>query len=139
MQYVKERKGVAKVVKKGEKDFDLDRKRDDESIIDVESLRDPDYQVNKKQITFFDTGDIPLLMQVDAATSSSQWENEGEVHLKLPKHIDNKAKYWRRLALTQVPKDPKMQVWWDMEAEHADIVKDLAYDERKLGLHKDEL
>lgn len=37
------------------KAFDLDRKRDDESIIDVQSLKDPDYQISKKVISLFET------------------------------------------------------------------------------------
>ena len=49
MQYIKPRVGIAKTNStKNEKAFDLDRKRDDESIIDVQSLKDPDYQIGKK-------------------------------------------------------------------------------------------
>ncbi len=45
MQYNKNRtKGIAKKNNTGtEKEFDLDRKRDDESIIDVQVLKDPEY------------------------------------------------------------------------------------------------
>jgi hypothetical protein len=37
------------------KAFDLDRKRDSDNIIDLELLSDVDFQLNKKNITFFDT------------------------------------------------------------------------------------
>ena len=58
MQFQKDiTKGVSKnqKAKQNQKDYDLDRKRDDESIIDVKILKDADYQINKKEIEFYDT------------------------------------------------------------------------------------
>ena len=59
MQFLKNTtKGLSKIEnaeESKEKSFDLDRKRDDISIIDVQSLKDPDYQISKKIITFYDT------------------------------------------------------------------------------------
>jgi len=80
-----------------EKAFDLDRKRDDESIIDVQSLKDPDYQINKKAITLFDSDEIEMLYDVDFSKAKYKWEGEGEVHLIMPKSTSNKVKYWKQL------------------------------------------
>ena len=58
MQFQKDiTKGVSKnqKAKQNQKDYDLERKRDDESIIDVKILKDADYQINKKEIEFYDT------------------------------------------------------------------------------------
>lgn len=87
MEYQKDRKGVAKKENAlDEKEFDLDRKRDDESIIDVQSLKDPDYQVKKKEITLYDTGLIELFRAVDSSAYKELWENDGEVILTIPKN-----------------------------------------------------
>jgi hypothetical protein len=83
-----------------EKEFDLDRKRDDESIIDVQSLKDPDYQISKKEITFYDTQDVDLLMEVEPTKFYQKWENQGELHLKISKSKNNRAKYWKNLEMS---------------------------------------
>jgi hypothetical protein len=97
MQYTKDPNvGVKKKNEDSkEKAFDLDRKRDDESIIDVQSLKDPDYQVHKKVITLFDTDEVELLHKVDFEKATYKWEGEGEVHITMPKSSENKVKYWR--------------------------------------------
>ena len=140
MQFIKNStQGVSKNEEaKNEKMFDLDRKRDDESIIDVQSLKDPDYQISKKTITFYDTDEIELLWHIDDKASTFKWENDGELHITMPKLKSNKVQYWQRLEKTPNTTQ-KVQVWWDMKDEHVDNVEDLAVDERKAGLHKDEL
>ena len=130
MQYLKPRVGIAKnnSTTNKEKAFDLDRKRDDESIIDVQSLKDPDYQISKKQITFFDTQTINLLHKVVPTASSSKWNGEGEVHLTLRKSTENRLKYWTQLEET---KSNNTFIWWEMKEMHQDAVDDLKMDEAK--------
>lgn len=92
MQFMKDiTKGVSKNqrAKQNQKDYDLDRKRDDESIIDVKILKDADYQINKKEINFFDTDQIELLYKVDPQRSSFLWDNNGVVQIKLRKADGN--------------------------------------------------
>ena len=130
MQYLKPRVGIAKnnSTTNKEKAFDLDRKRDDESIIDVQSLKDPDYQISKKQITFFDTQTINLLHKVVPTASLSKWNGEGEVHLTLRKSTENRLKYWTQLEET---KSNNTFIWWEMKEMHQDAVDDLKMDEAK--------
>ena len=139
MQYNKNiTKGIAKrnLNAGQEKEFDLDRKRDDESIIDVQLLKDPDYQVSKKEITVYDTLDVELLMDVVPEKAWQKWDNQGELHLRLPKAATNRAKIWKQLELSPNTVQ-KVQTWWDKKDEFVDMVEDLAVTERKQGLHRD--
>ena len=65
------------------KAFDLDRKRDSDNIIDAELLNDVDYQLHKKNITFFDTDQLELLFKT--GHKKTFWFGDGEVHITLSK------------------------------------------------------
>ena len=118
---------------KEQKEFDLDRKRDDESIIDVQSLKDPWYQTEKKTITFYDTEEIELLQNIDSSQIKQRWEYEGELHLILQKSKQNKSRYWKSLEKEGTVKN-KVQTWWEKYDEHSENVEDLRIAERKAGL-----
>ena len=77
------------------------------------------------------------MWKVDPSKSTYLWDNNGVLQLKLRKAEGNQVKYWKRLE--KVPSGRPMSVWWDMKDEHVDAVEDLAVDERKKGLHSDDL
>ena len=87
MDYTKNlTQGVAKSTGEDKgRSYDLDRKRDDTSIIDVQSLKDPDYQTAKKQILVYDTGLIQLKWPIQSQNVKFKWEAEGELQLTVPK------------------------------------------------------
>ena len=94
-------------------------------------MKDPDYQISKKQISLFDSGDLELEMDIDSDNSSFRWEGEGEVDLRMPKSKANPLRYWKSLLKSG---DVKVSTWWEVKDEHVDAVEDLALDERKSEL-----
>ena len=88
MQVVKNvTKGQIKKEKalKNEKDFDLDRRRDSEDLIAMDSLTTED-----KTITYFDTEELDLFYDIDLEKSYSKWISDGEVNIVLAKSSSNK-------------------------------------------------
>lgn len=80
-----------------EKEFDLDRKRDDDRLLDSDSLEGAEYQASKKVIQKFDTQVINLLWNIDTSKTIQTWTQDGELELELFKAVENKYKYWPSL------------------------------------------
>ena len=73
--------GVKKQVtaQKDTKEYDIDRKRDDSTLLDIDSLMNAEEQVDKKEITMFQSGTVNLLWKIDSDKSSYKWVDDGEV------------------------------------------------------------
>lgn len=109
------------------KAFDLDRKRDSDNIIDLELLSDVDFQLNKKNITFFDTDQLELMDKV--GEKEEQWIGDGEVQLTFTKLEPNK--YWKDLLKSNPVDRLEPQTWWELRDKYLDEVEDLRIQQRK--------
>lgn len=80
MERPQERKGRAKSgTEKEQKEFDIDRKRDDDVNVDYETLKN----TSPKTITkFYQILEIPY----DVSDFSYEWTNEGEVQITISKN-----------------------------------------------------
>lgn len=77
-----------------EKEFDLDRKRDDDTLLDSDSLEGAEYQASQKVIQKFDSQYINLFQSIDTNKTIQTWTQDGELELELFKAADNRYKYW---------------------------------------------
>ena len=57
-----------------EKDYDLDRRRDSDALVDLGSLTSDD-----KVISYFDTEELDLLFDINVDKATSEWISDGEV------------------------------------------------------------
>ena len=80
---------------KTQKEFDLDRKRDDPTVLEINSLKEEGF--DKKQISFYNTDELDTLWRIVPSKSIFEWVSDGEVQITLLKDPDNPVKYWTRL------------------------------------------